>query len=160
MVRDLIEIHLNLHLWSPLPSTSLETKVPNHPTLESYKFKVLKECDFRHLETELVCYNASLYHVRMLLFSIEEKNSLATLKWSPITFPCNSKSYRQLCRQIHYHLLYLFCHACHASSVTTQFSIVARYHGIDFPCDLGIVIVLSCSLVKTLSRFTAKIYFE
>ena len=54
----------------------------------------------------------------------------------------------------------LFCHACHASSVTTQFSIVARYHGIDFPCDLGIVIVLSCSLVKTLSRFTAKIYFE
>ena len=54
----------------------------------------------------------------------------------------------------------VFCHACHASSVTTQFSIVARYHGIDFPCDLGIVIVLSCSLVKTLSRFTAKIYFE
>ena len=54
----------------------------------------------------------------------------------------------------------MFCHACHASSVTTQFSIVARYHGIDFPCDLGIVIVLSCSLVKTLSRFTAKIYFE
>ena len=48
--------------------------------LESFKFKVLKECDFRHLETELVCYNASLYHVRMLLFSIEEKNSLATLK--------------------------------------------------------------------------------
>ena len=46
----------------------------------------------------------------------------------------------------------VFCHACHASSVTTQFSIVARYHGIDFPCDLGIVIVLSCSLVKTLSR--------
>ena len=63
MVRDLIEIHLNLH-----------------STLESYKFKVLKECDFRHLETELVCYNASLYHVRMLLFSIKEKNSLATLK--------------------------------------------------------------------------------
>ena len=54
----------------------------------------------------------------------------------------------------------MFCHACHASSVTTQFSIVARCHGIDFPCDLGIVIVLSCSLVKTLSRFTAKIYFE
>ena len=54
----------------------------------------------------------------------------------------------------------VFCHACHASSVTTQFSIVARYHDIDFPCDLGIVIVLSCSLVKTLSRFTAKIYFE
>ena len=46
----------------------------------------------------------------------------------------------------------VFCNACHASSVTTQFSIVARYHGIDFPCDLGIVIVLSCSLVKTLSR--------
>ena len=80
MVRDLIEIHLNLHLWSPLPSTSLETKVPSHPTLESFKFEVLEECDFRHLETELVCYNASLYHVRMLLFSIEEKNSLATLK--------------------------------------------------------------------------------
>ena len=80
MVRDLVEIHLNLQLWSPLPSTSLETKVPNHPTLESFKFEGLEECDFRHLETELVCYNASLYHVRMLLFSIEEKNSLATLK--------------------------------------------------------------------------------
>ena len=101
-----IEIHLNLQLWSPLPSTSLETKVPNHLTLESFKFEGLEECDFRHLETELVCYNASLYHVRMLLFSIEEKNSLATLKWSPITFPCNAKGYRQLGRQLHYHLLY------------------------------------------------------
>ena len=80
MVRDLIEIHLNLLLWSPLLSASLETKVPSRPTLESFQFEVFEEFDFRHLETELVCYNASLYHVRMLLFSIEEKNSLATLK--------------------------------------------------------------------------------
>ena len=80
MVRDLIEIHLNLLLWSLLLSASLETKVPSHPTLESFQFEVFEECDFRHLETELVCYNASLYYVRMLLFSIQEKNSLATLK--------------------------------------------------------------------------------
>ena len=68
MVRDSIEIHLNLQLWPPLPSTSLETKVPSHPTLETFKFGVLEGCDFRHLETELVSYNASLYHVKMLLF--------------------------------------------------------------------------------------------
>ena len=80
MVRDLVEIHLNLHLWSPLPSTSLETKVPSHPTLESFQFEGLEECDFRHLETELVCYNASLYHVRMLLFSIEEKKFHGNIK--------------------------------------------------------------------------------
>ena len=55
MVRDLVEIHLNLQLWSPLLSTSLETKVPSHPTLESSQFEVFEECDFRHLETELVC---------------------------------------------------------------------------------------------------------
>ena len=55
MVRDLVEIHLNLQLWSPLLSTSLETKVPSHPTLESFQFEVFEEYDFRHLETELVC---------------------------------------------------------------------------------------------------------
>ena len=66
---------LNLQLWPPLPSTSLEAKVPSHPTLESFKFGVLGGCDFRHLETESVCYNASLYHVKMFFFSIEEKNS-------------------------------------------------------------------------------------
>ena len=55
MVRDLVEIHLNLQLWSRLLSTSLETKVPSHPTLESFQFEVFEECDFRHLETELVC---------------------------------------------------------------------------------------------------------
>ena len=112
-----------------------------------------------------------LFEVKKLSFLLHGHNSYNVWEWKTVNCKGifvnwrSSRIFVLFCLSFFFNEYYLaflllFCHACHASSVTTQFSIVARYHGIDFPCDLGIVIVLSCSLVKTLSRFTAKIYFE